>query len=490
MDASNQPNLPSPEQTVPTTIPTDQSDTNTKKSSWIMTGGIIIFCLLLLPFISSLLLTPLLRGINFLTKNQEMNVLFDFFIAFSLTLLFSAIVISAAVYKYSRKLSHVAVALIILIIITFVPMLIKKSIFTNSIFQFSNQLSSLKNNPDNVIHLTYISSEFNINPDSNSDSAKYSFSAIFEAQTNADGEFLLKTSVLGQNDQDLGGIITPMQNPEEKISLNLKPNQPQRFTLTSHGQFTDYNANDPNQGNIKVLFYGYKQDTLKDPITKKSVELKIPIKDLASPDGTVIIADVQDQDTLEYVLGPYQFDIPPNSDIPTPDSTQDWKTYQDEQSKFLVKYPVEWTITKTDVSEEVKLVRILPLDSINSQYCTKQIDCYPEVWIELSTKDKPNYYLDVYQSSPCQIFGECLLMAKNQPMTLGQIQLSLGYLNTNSDYPSLTYADLPDKVLLIKGYAPSSKNCQGNCPVYQDSQLVTKTAKQIEQIISTLELIK
>lgn len=177
------------------------------------------------------------------------------------------------------------------------------------------------------------------------------------------------------------------------------------------------------------------------------------------------------------------------------DEIAGWKTYSNSDKNFSFRYPTDWTVENSDNSDVfLKIIKHLPENSVDERYCRPGImnggtDCYPEVWIELSSAPKPNDYISIGESSLSNAFGESLNPEKEEFVKVNGMDVKLDYLRKDSYYPSYSFVDLQNEILRFKAYAPTSKNCIGACPNYDDSQIVKDSAEEIKTIIFTFKLL-
>ena len=166
---------------------------------------------------------------------------------------------------------------------------------------------------------------------------------------------------------------------------------------------------------------------------------------------------------------------------PTPEAMDEmvgWKTYTSEEFNISFKHPPSWeqlaeNNTRTEF-EDSAIVKDLPRETVNQEYCTQQRDCYPVAQIKLSYAD--------------QIVDGSNLGWKAEEKMINGMQITFVYYSDEAPYPTMTYFVLPDgKILLAESWLPSHTNCQGQCPVYEDSEEIKKVGKEITQILSTFE---
>lgn len=186
-----------------------------------------------------------------------------------------------------------------------------------------------------------------------------------------------------------------------------------------------------------------------------------------------------------------------NSSTPSesPELNSDWKTYTDSDKNFSFQYPADWTVVDSDNSKAIlKIIKYLPENSVDERYCRPGItdggtDCNPEVWIELSIVPKPSGYISIIDSSPYNAFGEGLAPGREEFVEADGANVKLDYIREDSYYPSYSFVDLENEILRFRAYVPSSKNCIGSCPKYDDSQIVKDSAGEIKTIISTFKVL-
>lgn len=190
----------------------------------------------------------------------------------------------------------------------------------------------------------------------------------------------------------------------------------------------------------------------------------------------------------------------PTSLVSTDNPSSNWITYTNPEKGFSIQYPPDWVVEESDdPSVVLKIIKHLPENSVNKQYCRPGItnggtDCYPEVYIEVSTAEKPNGYVSVVESkeqnSPAAAFKNSLKPEKEEFIHTAATTLKLEFIREDSYYPSFAFADLEREILRFRAYAPSSKNCLGACPEYSDSIIVRDAAQQIREIITSLTILK
>jgi len=172
-------------------------------------------------------------------------------------------------------------------------------------------------------------------------------------------------------------------------------------------------------------------------------------------------------------------------------SKADWKTYSNQEKGFSFQYPADWEEVQSDYPEVfLKISRDLPDDSVDVTckpgFGGGGTDCYSEVWIEVTSAPKPNDSASPADFDETRSFGEGFTYENQEIVNVNGLDITLNYLREDAFHPMNSYVTIGDEILHFSAYAPTSKNCVGICPEYDESALVLEAAAQIKEIILTV----